>query len=324
VELWSAPCCDKMAGNVIVRQDVLCLHQRMHQAARWPAQRLHRQPGSARGPGRHSASDKQCRSRAGACTRQGIALCCVRTCCMLAVPRRLRFCSITGSTVPVGLWRLGPLARCRVAGRGRCEAVQHAAAAVSAPAPPAERAVSGADAVLPLYKRLQNGSDIRGVAVEGARWRRRRSALLAGLARRRVLGRARARRSELRPCEPLTGPRTGCVTARSSVPPSWAGVLEAALDGTSTLVLSWRKGRKQPAVAGVPDEKRNLTATAAFFIGSGLAEQLAARFNVPTTSLRVSVRSCRAPDLTCIVLVATHCTKKTHSMSQVMPAVYAR
>ncbi len=87
----------------------------------------------------------------------------------------------------------------------------------------------------------------------------------------------------------------------SSAPPSWAGVLEAMLDGTSALVLSWRKGRKQPAVAGVPDEKRNLTATAAFFIGSGLAEQLAARFNVPTTSLRVSVRSCRAPDLTCTV-----------------------
>jgi len=64
---------------------------------------------------------------------------------------------------------LGQVARCCVAVRGRCEAVQHAAAAVSAPAPPAEHAVSGADAVFPLYKRLQNGSDIRGVAVEGER-----------------------------------------------------------------------------------------------------------------------------------------------------------
>jgi len=59
----------------------------------------------------------------------------------------------------------------------------------------------------------------------------------------------------------------------------------------------------------VPDEKRNLTATAAFFIGSGLAEQLAARFNVPTTSLRVSVRSCRAPGLQvlhALLHLATH------------------
>ena len=39
------------------------------------------------------------------------------------------------------------------------------------------------------------------------------------------------------------------------------------------------------------DEARNLTPTAAFFIGCGLAEQLAARFSVPTTSLRVSVRT---------------------------------
>ena len=42
---------------------------------------------------------------------------------------------------------------------------------------------------------------------------------------------------------------------------------------------------------GVKDEARNLTPTAAFFIGCGLAEQLAARFGVPTTSLRVSVRA---------------------------------
>ena len=45
------------------------------------------------------------------------------------------------------------------------------------------------------------------------------------------------------------------------------------------------------APPGVKDEARNLTPTAAFFIGCGLAEQLAARFSVPTTSLRVSVRT---------------------------------
>ena len=45
--------------------------------------------------------------------------------------------------------------------------MQHVTAAVSATAPPAELAVSSADAVFPLYKRLQNGSDIRGIAVDG-------------------------------------------------------------------------------------------------------------------------------------------------------------
>lgn len=52
-------------------------------------------------------------------------------------------------------------------------------------------------------------------------------------------------------------------------------------------------GPSQGCIAppGVKDEARNLTPTAAFFIGCGLAEQLAARFSMPTTSLRVSVRT---------------------------------
>ena len=53
------------------------------------------------------------------------------------------------------------------AGARQYRAVQHITAAVSATAPPAELAVSSADAVFPLYKRLQNGSDIRGIAVDG-------------------------------------------------------------------------------------------------------------------------------------------------------------
>ena len=36
-------------------------------------------------------------------------------------------------------------------------------------------------------------------------------------------------------------------------------------------------------------EARNITPTIAYFIGAALAEQLAKRFGVPTTSLRVSV-----------------------------------
>ncbi len=168
MELWSAPCCGEMAGNVIVRQDVLCLRQRLHRAARLPAHCLHTQAGSARRPGRHSAPDHKCRSRAGACK-------CMRGCAALRAHVLHARCAKTSALLLdqaaclLAYGSLGQVARCCVAVRGRCEAVQHAAAAVSAPAPPAEHAVSGADAVFPLYKRLQNGSDIRGVAVEGER-----------------------------------------------------------------------------------------------------------------------------------------------------------
>ena len=43
--------------------------------------------------------------------------------------------------------------------------------------------------------------------------------------------------------------------------------------------------------AGVEGEARNITPTIGYFIGAALAEQLAKRFGVPTTSLRISVRT---------------------------------
>lgn len=50
---------------------------------------------------------------------------------------------------------------------------------------------------------------------------------------------------------------------------------------------------------GVEGEARNITPTVAFFIGAGLAEMLAKRESVPTTSLRISVgASCPAPGST--------------------------
>ncbi|KAK9839193.1 hypothetical protein WJX81_000583 [Elliptochloris bilobata] len=106
------------------------------------------------------------------------------------------------------------------AGRHSSVRVTAAAAAVAAPAPPAAQAEEAPDAVFPLYKKLQNGSDVRGIAVDG-----------------------------------------------------------------------------------VKDEVRNLTPTAAFFIGAAMAEQLAARFSVPTTSLRVSVG--RDPRITGPLLAAS-------------------
>jgi hypothetical protein len=114
--LWSCgarTCRGKMAGKVIVRQDVLCLHQWLHMAALWPAQCLHTQAGSARRPGRHSAPDKKSRSRAGACTCRLHCVACtraVRWLCQDSCPS-----ARSGSAVPVGLWQFrsaGTLLRC--------------------------------------------------------------------------------------------------------------------------------------------------------------------------------------------------------------------
>ena len=89
-----------------------------------------------------------------------------------------------------------------------------------------------------MYKRLQNGSDVRGIAVDGEDTVWSCSPSLAQSVR----------------CPHMCSPQQGYY-----------------------------------ACAGVEGEARNITPTVAFFIGAGLAEMLAKREGVPTTSLRISV-----------------------------------
>ena len=126
-------------------------------------------------------------------------------------------------------------------------------AAVAAPEAPT--ATSTMPDTKSLYMPLQNGSDVRGVAVEGEPWRCTTSV-------------------------PVLTHRLPTLPILLSFPCYISSKTLSKGKRHELYVLLW---------PGVTGEKQTLNATVAYFMGCGLAEQLAQRQGVSPQSLRVSV-----------------------------------